>query len=364
MTITQSFPTNRTSVFSAPEKMQYTTRNDIGPWPIDQYMGWSENITIQGYNDNPGAPYTVAGNQKILNIQGGTNNAFPAGLDIIAQRFFTNTQISHGVDTNAIGSIRVLELDTIMNSQAAVAIGTVNEVSALYVWNRLGICSVASNLQVGDFAGIRIATPSYGSAGGVARSIGIKIDDLITADPTPVADTLAILTGLGRVEFNDTLKVRNSAGARVIQIDGAPSSVRGLELQSGGVLRVKLATDATAETGANAGSLCVLSVYDDSGVLTSNVLSTPRTASGTITLGSAAKTVTIPGFLFVGAGKSISIGGSQVVGSRSTGWTAPTGAGSKSTWDVATVTLPQLAAWCKSLSDAIFQTTGHGLIGT
>lgn len=62
----------------------------------------------------------------------------------------------------------------------------------------------------------------------------------------------------------------------------------------------------------------------------------------------------------IGDSGAYGIAGTQVIGSRNTGWTAPTGTATKGGFDTATVTLPQLAAQMKALQDAL---TLHGLIG-
>lgn len=60
------------------------------------------------------------------------------------------------------------------------------------------------------------------------------------------------------------------------------------------------------------------------------------------------------------AGRLYRIAGTQVVGARRTGWTAPTGTATRSTFDPATVTLSQVAERVKALIDDL---TAHGLIG-
>lgn len=54
----------------------------------------------------------------------------------------------------------------------------------------------------------------------------------------------------------------------------------------------------------------------------------------------------------------------QVVSARKTGWALATGAATRTTYDTATVTLPQLAERVKALIDDLHATAGHGLIGT
>jgi hypothetical protein len=58
------------------------------------------------------------------------------------------------------------------------------------------------------------------------------------------------------------------------------------------------------------------------------------------------------------------VSGNTVVGARKTGWTAASGTATRTTFDTATVTLPQLAERVKALIDDLHQTAGHGLIGT
>jgi len=54
------------------------------------------------------------------------------------------------------------------------------------------------------------------------------------------------------------------------------------------------------------------------------------------------------------------VGANQVLGSRKTGWTAPTGTATRTTFDTATVTLPELAERVKALIDDLIS---HGAIG-
>jgi orotate phosphoribosyltransferase len=58
---------------------------------------------------------------------------------------------------------------------------------------------------------------------------------------------------------------------------------------------------------------------------------------------------------------AIQNGGTQVVGARATGWGAPTGTATRTTFATDTVTLIELARRLKALIDDL---TTHGLIGT
>lgn len=53
----------------------------------------------------------------------------------------------------------------------------------------------------------------------------------------------------------------------------------------------------------------------------------------------------------------------KVVGTRKTGWATATGTATRSTFDTAAVTLPQLAERVKALIDDLHASAGHGLIG-
>lgn len=60
-------------------------------------------------------------------------------------------------------------------------------------------------------------------------------------------------------------------------------------------------------------------------------------------------------------GKVLKSNGVQVVSARRTGWTAATGTPTRTAFDTATVTLPQLAERVKALLDDLI---AHGLIGS
>lgn len=55
------------------------------------------------------------------------------------------------------------------------------------------------------------------------------------------------------------------------------------------------------------------------------------------------------------------VSGTQVVGARRTGWSAPTGTATRTSFATSTVTLPDLAERVKAIIDDL---TAHGLIGT
>ena len=64
--------------------------------------------------------------------------------------------------------------------------------------------------------------------------------------------------------------------------------------------------------------------------------------------------------LGLATGKLLKVGGNPVVGPRKTGWAVPTGTATRTTFDTAAITTPQLAERLKGLIDDL---TAHGLIG-
>ena len=79
--------------------------------------------------------------------------------------------------------------------------------------------------------------------------------------------------------------------------------------------------------------------------------STVGATNFTATVGTDNTSMTPTGFQFLGT---------KVVGARDTGWGAPTGTATKTTFVTAAVTLPELGERVKALIDAL---TTHGMIG-
>lgn len=63
-------------------------------------------------------------------------------------------------------------------------------------------------------------------------------------------------------------------------------------------------------------------------------------------------------------GTALRYRGTQVIGSRKTGWSVPTGTATRTAFDTTTVTLQALAEHVKALIDDLHSTAGHGMIGT
>jgi hypothetical protein len=99
--------------------------------------------------------------------------------------------------------------------------------------------------------------------------------------------------------------------------------------------------------GSTAGIQNILRINGDGNVLIGNTTGTERlSVTGNIQLTNTAD--------------SFKVGTNNVVGSRKTGWAAPTGTATRTTFATSTVTTAQLAERLKALIDDL---TSHGLIG-
>lgn len=58
------------------------------------------------------------------------------------------------------------------------------------------------------------------------------------------------------------------------------------------------------------------------------------------------------------------VGGNKVLGARKTGWSTASGTATRSSFDTATVTTPQLAERVKAMIDDLHATAGHGMFGS
>jgi hypothetical protein len=183
---------------------------------------------------------------------------------------------------------------------------------------------------------------TWNTAGSVARLLFSGADN----------GTVAQIQGPARVETagSSILVVRNN-----VTLSGATSV---------GVVRF----DAVASDGGVLSAAASVSASITSATLgaeASTVTVNTRVA------GAATVEATFGGGLIVGTGStrgagtiaaqnSYWVGANQVVSARRTGWTAPTGTATRTTFDTATVTTAQLAERVKGLIDDLIT---HGLIG-
>jgi hypothetical protein len=169
-------------------------------------------------------------------------------------------------------------------------------------------------------------------------------------------------SGFGRLTIGpggstapDILMTRDSAGSVRFSSGGAAASssitVESTAGQSS-FIGAMVAGDTSWRTMVR-GDATGSAIWFGSGAAGADVVLS-RTAANELSLASG------DSFNIVGGGASYKTAGTQVVGSRKTGWGAPTGTATRTAFATASVTLPNLAAAVKALIDDL---TLHGLIG-
>jgi hypothetical protein len=206
-----------------------------------------------------------------------------------------------------------------------IASGGIGEIWGAYRANSEGPEPVDNMISgTGKFhTGIDLSMASLAFTGG--NAIALKIEDGIAFDGTDA-------------ELNDATHFYRVGG----------------RMTSGGRYKIRLTADGgTTRLQFLADNLQAFSIRRDA------------------TLGALAsvETLNINQDVFQAAGKTYRIGGSQVLAGRKTGWSLATGSATRTTFDTASVTLPQLAERVKALLDDLFyatgvHTAGHGLIGS
>ncbi|MGQ0660231.1 hypothetical protein [Sphingosinicella sp.] len=201
------------------------------------------------------------------------------------------------------------------------------------------------------------------TGGSISGIIDLAVADGGTgASSAPAARTNL---GLGSIATQDAANVSITGGTiggiSSLSVSGAVAAGSGgLGAFAGDYLyRIATNADFTLYGGSAGGGGAFVRAYGSAHADKANMVEI-ATASGAIAAsfaGSGATTLT--GALFVE--DAISIGGSQVVATRRTGWAAPSGTAARSGFDTASVTTEALAERVKALIDDL---TAHGLIGS
>ncbi len=190
----------------------------------------------------------------------------------------------------------------------------------------------ATNFERGKFAWER--STSDASTNGfisattltVDSGTGIAAGQIVTG--TGVTPGTRIISGSGTSWVVSQSQTVGTIGARVAMVFGAPALVIG------------------TEKGADGGTARALELQTDG---------TTR-----VTIAADGSKATFTGDVDLASAKVYRINNTQVVGGRVTGWVAPTGTATRSTFATSTVTTEQLAERLKALIDDL---TTHGLIG-
>ncbi len=217
----------------------------------------------------------------------------------------------------------------------------------------LGVDQPRTNFNFGLGSGAVSLTPAVQLEGGDPGGAAIAVVRYATVGDAPFLI-------LGKVNGTDPLAntaITNGQGTGTILFMGAD----GTELIPG--CAISAIVDGTVQTGSVPMSLSLrtrpegavagtpisprLRITPDGNVLIGNTTGTERlSVTGNIQLTNTAD--------------SYKVGTNNVVGSRKTGWAAPTGIATRTTFNTATVAIADLAQRVKALIDDL---TSHGLIG-
>lgn len=246
--------------------------------------------------------------------------------------------------------------------------------------------SAANNVSIATNSTQRLLIGATGQIEAVSLGSAAAPTFVFTGDPntgiySPGADQLAISTGgVDRLRIDDSgrLLVGASAGNSLITADQVVSRAA---LSTTAPARIYTGSSTiTDNTTAASGTVThgTIVAFDNPAIAASNLTVTYTNAStvyvdGAPTAGTNV-TVTNPYALYVNAGASFfggnvnlstgneyRINNTKVVGARITGWAAPTGTATRTTFATSTVTTTQLAERVKALIDDLIS---HGLIGT
>lgn len=158
-------------------------------------------------------------------------------------------------------------------------------------------------------AGPSLGITAYGQINGTSLALSS-----LTSGRVTFATTSGLLTDSSALTFaSGVLTIGDGTGAPFIRINGAAAQTRGVMMRSASANRWYYYTDATAESGSNAGSNFGISAYDDAGAFIDSPLSIVRAAGGAITLArpvtctnTTASTSTSTGALVVSGDTNIS----------------------------------------------------------
>jgi hypothetical protein len=156
--------------------------------------------------------------------------------------------------------------------------------------------------------------------------IGSTVDAGYRLDVTGTAHVLGAVTLDGAVQLNNAVTFgQNTVGAPVF-INGPAATARFLRFNTAGVLRWQINENATAESGANAGSDLDITNYSDAGAPITNPLIRMMRATGNVSIGSGVDagfrldvvgTGRFSGLLTASVGAQVS--GTLAVGTNTTG---------------------------------------------
>lgn len=139
----------------------------------------------------------------------------------------------------------------------------------------------------------------------------------------------------------------------LVNIDTSPELI---QLQT----QAQAQSAQAADTVSNSSATEVSSINGQRGDLTFSAAAASHGLQASISVGAGTVQVGITVANFLDLTTGLKVAGTQVVAARRTGWTAATGTKTRTTFDAATATLPDIGERLAALLDDLIS---HGLIG-
>jgi hypothetical protein len=238
---------------------------------------------------------------------------------------------------------------------------TSTKIGGAYEWSRSPRSLETGELVLGDINSARQNIIIDAIAGGMFFVPAVQLEgtgqtvpsiSIIDSSPTPSAGTVPrYILGRSRGE-NGVLQDLDNAGILLFMGSDGTNILPGAAIDSridGTPSTDDMPMLMNLRTRPSGGSSLVtrLRITSSGNFLINNTTGTERlSVTGNIQL--------------TGTSNSYKVGTNNVVGSRKTGWAAPTGTATRTTFDTATVAVADLAERVKALIDDL---TSHGLIG-
>ena len=339
----------------------------------------NELIAIQALGDTPGflrktgdGTYSIdtstylTSNQSI-SVSGDATGSGSTAITLT----LANSGVTAGTYNNSATQVRPFTVDakgritgvgTPVNIAPpwSVITGTPTTLSGYGITNALPL---TGGTVTGDLVSTS-ATISSSTTTGAIRAASLGITGAIFAQNLYTTGNVGIATvsPTEKLEVNGNIKLSSTAGST-----STPSYIwLGNNYSDGATrdkLKIYLYSSGGEQYGFGIGAIADVqyhsNVYHD--FYTANSLSVRINGSGNVGIGTTTPSQKLD---VNGSAKATSffVGTNQVVSSRKTGWSAPTGTATRTTFATSTVTLSQLAETVKALIDDL--STHHGLIGS
>lgn len=209
----------------------------------------------------------------------------------------------------------------------------------------VGVNSLLANTTGANLTAVGVNSLLANTTGNSSTAVGLDSLRVNTSGSNLTA------VGVGSLQNNTTGNSSTAVGVGALFSNATGSSLVGFGVGAGRFI----ADGVTGLTASSNSCFIGASTKGTQNATNENVFGFNATGNGsnTVTLGDS----NITNNFFRGA---LSLNGTQVISTRRTGWSAPTGTATRTTFATSTVTLSELAETVKALIDDL---TTHGLIG-